>query len=180
MVSALEIGMPVNPSSGASAAHARVHAAAEERSKRNPERAFQNTTPRQALGNHLVKSLGLAVRRAGDGHGSISLEAAVGRKTRISPPPRLARLKFPNDSTMTAIRHVDGTRVANHLHLKIGIRHNSQLGAGDRDPAYLLTRGAKSSNQTVHGLAAGACRIITGYSSNRLTVEQSRKRSLLF
>jgi hypothetical protein len=43
------------------------------------------------------------------------------------------------------------------LHLKFGIRHDSQLGAGDGDPATAIAR-REEWQQTVHGLAAGACR----------------------
>jgi hypothetical protein len=44
-----------------------LHDAAQERGERNPERSFENATPGQALGDHVVKALNLAVRHAGDG-----------------------------------------------------------------------------------------------------------------
>ena len=57
--------------------------------------------------------------------------------------------------------------------------HNSQLGAGDGDPATAIAR-REEWQQTVHGSRQAHVAPITGYPSNRLSVEQLRKRSLRF
>src|SRR5262245_14934953 len=89
-----------------------LRAAAEERGERNHKRTFQNATPGQTLGDHVGENLGLAVRRASDGHGSIPSEVTEARLLAIFPkgpalsPERLfaglPTLRLRNDSLMTA------------------------------------------------------------------------------
>jgi len=172
MVSALEIGMPANPSSGASAAHA-------ARRRRGTKQA----KPRARLSEHHAETgarqpprqkswpCGEACRR----RSWFDILGSCGRsQDKDFPTAQACEAKVPkrqhDDSQSSCGRHTRCEPPASQ----------------NWDSPRLSARGGRWDS----GLSANARReytdsrqahvAITGYSSNRLTVEQLRKRSLLF